>query len=458
MRRYFIRTLLLINDIITLILSFCLAFYIKNEIFYFIDNNRPGYFEQHAELVLTTVFIYIFFKIYSGTYSLEEKADYMYLFDLIKASFLGFFMTTAFLFASKSGHQYSRVILFSFFVIETILSIINRKITEIILSKIGVGKRKTVILGLSKDIEFFERNFEKKLASSTSITDKYIYHNGKEMLNDLKNIDTGREQIIILAKSISVKRLTKILRYLEGKFYFIKVIPELGEFDFANMNILDYDGNLMLEGRYNLLSPIRMLLKRILDTLAAIILLFLLSPVFFLISMIIKITSPGPIFFAQRRIGRNGKEFKCLKYRTMVINAEEILEKWLRENPEIKEEYEKDFKLKNDPRITGIGNFLRKTSLDELPQLINVIKGDMALVGPRPIVRKEIEKYGEYSETLFRVLPGITGMWQISGRNDIDYKDRIELDMYYIKNWSVWLDLIILLKTIPAVLKRKGAY
>jgi Undecaprenyl-phosphate galactose phosphotransferase WbaP len=171
-----------------------------------------------------------------------------------------------------------------------------------------------------------------------------------------------------------------------------------------------------------------------------------------------KITDPGPIFFGQRRVGKDRKIFKCWKFRTMVVGAEDILAKWLEENPEIKEEFQKDFKLKNDPRVTKLGNFLRKTSLDELPQLWNVLNGTMSLVGPRPIVEKEVEKYGEYAETFFRVLPGITGLWQISGRNDVDYKDRIELDMYYIKNWTVWLDIYVLFGTIPAVLKRKGAY
>jgi undecaprenyl-phosphate galactose phosphotransferase len=142
----------------------------------------------------------------------------------------------------------------------------------------------------------------------------------------------------------------------------------------------------------------------------------------------------------------------------MVINSDEVLQELLDNNPEVKGEWEKDFKLKDDPRITKLGNFLRKTSLDELPQLINVLQGKMSLVGPRPIIDKEIPKYGEYFEYFKAVKPGITGLWQVSGRNDIDYDERVQLDVWYVRNWSVDIDFIILIKTIVVVLSRKGSY
>lgn len=142
----------------------------------------------------------------------------------------------------------------------------------------------------------------------------------------------------------------------------------------------------------------------------------------------------------------------------MVTDGDKQLEKHLRENPEARAEWERDFKLKKDPRITGIGRFLRKTSLDELPQLINVLKGEMSLVGPRPIVEKEIERYGSYIEDYYLVRPGMTGYWQVSGRNDVDYKERVQMDAWYVRNWSLWQDLVLLFKTIKVVLGRNGAY
>lgn len=197
--------------------------------------------------------------------------------------------------------------------------------------------------------------------------------------------------------------------------------------------------------------------KRFLDVVVSTLGLVLLSPVFLVLAVAIKLDSPGPVFFKHRRVGQGGRLFYMWKFRTMVDGADKILEKWLAENPAIKEEFERGFKLKNDPRITRLGDFLRRTSLDELPQLINVLKGEMSLVGPRPVVREELAKYGPYAPFLVRVLPGLTGLWQANGRSDTDYEERVRLDMEYIQNWSFWLDVKILLQTVPAVLRRRGA-
>jgi undecaprenyl-phosphate galactose phosphotransferase len=168
----------------------------------------------------------------------------------------------------------------------------------------------------------------------------------------------------------------------------------------------------------------------------------------------------GPIFFKHSRIGRDLKEFKIYKFRTMYVDAEERLQEMLKDEKK-REEYYNNFKLKDDPRITPIGKFLRESSLDEFPQFINVLKGEMSLVGPRPIVKKELEMYygGEIGKKVFQIKPGITGMWQSHGRSDVeDYGERIASDLYYIRNWSLWLDIVLLLQTIKYVLNRKGAY
>ncbi|EGO62240.1 sugar transferase [Acetonema longum] len=154
----------------------------------------------------------------------------------------------------------------------------------------------------------------------------------------------------------------------------------------------------------------------------------------------------------------NGESFLCYKFRTMVVDAGKKLEEFLEQNPDAAAEWRKDFKLKDDPRITRMGRWLRKTSLDELPQLINVLKGEMSLVGPRPIVEKEIEKYGETIHDYYLVRPGITGYWQVNGRNDVDYDTRVQMDSWYVRNWSLWLDLVILTKTVKVVTGRKRAY
>lgn len=195
-------------------------------------------------------------------------------------------------------------------------------------------------------------------------------------------------------------------------------------------------------------------IKRMLDVIVASIGLIILAPVFLLLAIFIKINSRGSVFFAHTRIGKNGKKFKMYKFRTMYENAEQMIKNF---TPEQKKEWEENYKLKNDPRITKIGRFLRKTSLDELPQIINIIKGDLSIIGPRPIVDRELEKYGESKEKFLSVTPGLTGYWQANGRSDTTYKQRMRMELYYIDHMSPKLDAQIFFKTFKTVLKKEGA-
>jgi lipopolysaccharide/colanic/teichoic acid biosynthesis glycosyltransferase len=200
--------------------------------------------------------------------------------------------------------------------------------------------------------------------------------------------------------------------------------------------------------------PVYSFFKRLIDIVGAVLGFIVLSPVFIILSIIIKLDSKGPAIFAHRRLGYKGKIIKVYKFRSMVTNAEELIEKLPEEQ---KLEFYRNFKLENDPRITKIGKFLRKTSLDELPQLLNILKGDLTIVGPRPIVEKEINMYGKYGEKLLSVKPGLTGYWQVNGRSDTTYEERVQLDMDYIDKRNLWLDIVIMLKTFGAVLHERGA-
>lgn len=195
-------------------------------------------------------------------------------------------------------------------------------------------------------------------------------------------------------------------------------------------------------------------IKRLIDIIGSLIGIILLSPIYIIIAILIKFDSPGKIVFGHTRKGKGGKDIKVYKFRTMYSNANEIFESFTSEQ---KEEYYKNFKLDNDPRVTKLGGFLRKTSLDELPQLFNILKGDMTIIGPRPIVEKEISKYGDNAEKLFSVVPGLAGYWQANGRSDTTYEERVEMDMYYIDNMSFYLDVKILFQTAISVLKGEGA-
>ena len=202
----------------------------------------------------------------------------------------------------------------------------------------------------------------------------------------------------------------------------------------------------------------RLAIKRAMDLGLCLMGSIVILPLVLVLALLIRLDSKGPVFYKQRRIGRGGQEIYVHKFRTMVPNADEILKDYLARNPEMAREWEEDHKLRHDPRVTKIGHFLRKTSLDELPQLYDVVRGTMSLVGPRPIVEDERAKYGSVFNDYIRVRPGITGLWQISGRNDTSYSRRVDYDFYYVSNWNVWLDIWILVRTVPVVLFGRGAY
>lgn len=204
-------------------------------------------------------------------------------------------------------------------------------------------------------------------------------------------------------------------------------------------------------------QPLRGLAERSLDIIFALGLAVVFSPVI-LTSVVALSLSGGPIIFKQTRLGRGGREFRVYKFRTMVPNAAEVLQQLLDRDPVVREEWERDFKIRNDPRVTSIGRFLRKTSLDELPQLWNILKGDMSMVGPRPIEPFEIVKYGRFAKHYYALRPGLTGLWQVSGRSDTTYQRRVALDAFYAKNRSLSLNLGIILKTVRVVLKGSGAH
>jgi Undecaprenyl-phosphate galactose phosphotransferase WbaP len=200
------------------------------------------------------------------------------------------------------------------------------------------------------------------------------------------------------------------------------------------------------------------ILTRLFDVSVSLILLLFLAPLMTVVAALVVATNPGPIIFGHKRLGRNGKSFSCLKFRSMVVDSQERLAHLLATDPDARREWERDHKLKNDPRITRIGAFLRKSSLDELPQLFNVLLGDMSLVGPRPIVMDEVRRYGRYFRHYSQVRPGITGLWQISGRNNTTYRRRVALDVAYSRSQSLPLNVKILLMTVPSVLLARGSY
>jgi Undecaprenyl-phosphate galactose phosphotransferase WbaP len=263
--------------------------------------------------------------------------------------------------------------------------------------------------------------------------------------------------IVALPADGQARLLPLVERY--GKLFpHLIVIPPLFGARMLWLSALDLGGLLGLEVKQRLLLPGPRRTKRAIDLLLTTVGGLLILPLVALLALAVKLTSRGPVFFSQTRIGQGGRRFKAWKFRSMVADAEARLERHLAADPAARTEWERDRKLKNDPRITALGSFLRRSSLDELPQLWNVLRGEMSLIGPRPIVQAEVEFYTKRFHLYGRLKPGLTGLWQVSGRSDTTYAERVDYDSYYVRNWSVWLDLVILARTVWVVLFGRGAY
>ena len=272
--------------------------------------------------------------------------------------------------------------------------------------------------------------------------------------------DTGVKRVFIAAPGLKDEKLGWLIYRIQPLVENIGVIPNFVGIPTGGLEIesLFNEKLVVLRLKNNLARPLNRMLKTVFDYTLTLLGTIAISPILLFIAIWIYKDSPGPVIFKHIRIGKDGKPFPCYKFRSMCVDAKEKLAELLANDPAAREEWERDFKLKNDPRITKSGAFLRKTSLDELPQIFNVLKGEMSLVGPRPIIQEELARYGEYMGDYLMVKPGITGMWQVSGRSDIEYHERVLLDSWYVRNWSVWIDIVLLFKTFAVVVARKGAY
>lgn len=268
----------------------------------------------------------------------------------------------------------------------------------------------------------------------------------------------GTRRVILTLGGLSQGQALAAFSQCSEIFSEVTVIPDLAGFASLWVEASDLNGTVSLEIRQRLLQPSSRMIKRLVDLALVAAGSVVLLPLVALIAVAIKLTSRGPILYGQVRRGRGGRPFKAWKFRSMVANADEVLAEYLKQDPQLREEWRRTQKLRNDPRITLVGRFLRRTSLDELPQFWNVVTGEMSVVGPRPIVTDEIARYGDAYISYKRVTPGLTGLWQVSGRNRLAYEARVSLDTYYIRNWSPWLDLYILARTVTAVLLARGAY
>lgn len=263
---------------------------------------------------------------------------------------------------------------------------------------------------------------------------------------------------VVVPEDVHTVPLATLLDDLSTSFQRVWIVPNLLDVASVWVTPRDLEGHLALELRNNLLEPANKVLKRSTDVLFVLLLAPATLVLGLLIGLAIRIETPGPVLYRQVRVGRNGKAFGILKFRTMHIDAESRLKRYLSEHPEAFLEWQRFRKLERDPRITRVGRVLRRLSLDELPQLWNIARGEMSLVGPRAITRSELPLYGDRAHLYTSVLPGLTGLWQVSGRSRLTYDDRVRLDTYYVRNWSIWLDLVVIARTPQAIAGSHGAY
>ncbi|BBW75474.1 TPA: undecaprenyl-phosphate galactose phosphotransferase WbaP [Klebsiella michiganensis] len=353
-----------------------------------------------------------------------------------------------------------------------ILVPISRMVTKRILNAFGYWHRDTWIIGSGENAyEAYkaissERNLGLKIvgfiASEGGISAGKSIENIDVLPDDIRWLATKDKKtqfIVAVESNQSEMRNTWLRNFMIKGYRYISVIPTLRgmPLDSTDMSFIFSHEVMIFRVQQNLAKWSSRILKRLFDIVGSIAIIILLSPLLLYISQKVK-KDGGPAIYGHERIGKGGQSFKCLKFRSMVINSKEVLAELLENDPSARVEWNATFKLKKDPRITKIGAFLRRTSLDELPQLFNVLKGEMSLVGPRPIITAELERYNEEVDYYLLSKPGMTGLWQVSGRSDVDYETRVYLDAWYVKNWSMWNDIAILFKTVGVVLKKDGAY
>ncbi len=346
-----------------------------------------------------------------------------------------------------------------------------------LLYKIGIWKESVLIIGsgesavitvkglsneehLGYDVIGLLDDSKKREGSLT--VNGHIYKIYRGIRNIKKFVNLLRIETVFIANPASDQEvLTGLVNEIYKHVKRVVIIPDIKGVAIFNseLHYLFMEKLFMIKINNNLNSTPNIVVKRIFDFVVAGIIFIIILAFLLIIALLIKLTSRGPVLYTQKRIGKNGREFQIYKFRTMYMDAEKRLKKILQKNPKAQKEWDNSFKLKDDPRRTPIGRFLRRTSIDEFPQIINILRGEMSLVGPRPVVREEIEKYyGTFKQYYYSVYPGLAGLWQVSGRSDTDYQFRVQTDVWYVQNWSLWLDIIIMFKAVAVVLKKEGAY
>ncbi len=424
----------------------------------YISDPANHYFLKYVWMIPVYLLFYAYYRLL--TKRMVMSMEFMYI---EKANFLALIMITLIIFASHSSEHYSRTVVLVFFLLNLLMPVWVYYLKRHFM-KYDRFREDIMVVCDKEGEEDVNSWFVRDNSFGYNVASKVIVDgmSEEEVTERIKYLIDSHEHYAVVV-SIAGQETDKAFRMMNYVLHHVSrvyVLPKISKLPLINsefFNSINHKG-MALYVKNKLLHEGERSIKEVFDKVVSITLFILFLPLILLLYVVVYISTKGDPVYKQKRVGKDGKEFHIYKFRTMHAEADKMLEEILENDPEKKAEWEREFKLKDDPRVTRIGKFLRRTSLDELPQLYNVFQGKMSLVGPRPIIRDEIPKYGEYFRYFTAVKPGITGLWQVSGRNDVSYEERVRLDVWYVRNWSLELDIMILVKTAAIVLMRKGSY
>lgn len=460
-----IPVILFLSDYVAVVLSEHIAVNIRN------------YFVTYNYLKMTPFMMYFvvpFFYL-CGMFLKQTYMNRMQFWKVLERCFAAVFYGTAaiivVLYFVKEAGNTSRFFILLNGVFVFILVIFFRYVIKRILCHFDIFKIPILIIGGGKTAEVLVKGIRDNYGEMYKIIGILEdYERNKELkqypvlggFRDAERIIKERaiNNVVIAAPGLAQNDIISLVNRVQPLVHNLSIVPNLIAIPMSGIKAERFFNEkiMLLRLKNNLASPLNRWIKYSFDFICTLIGTIIISPLLLLIAAWIYFDSPGPVIFRHVRIGKNGRAFGCYKFRTMCVDADKKLAELLANDAAAKAEWERDFKLKDDPRVTKVGKFLRKTSLDELPQIFNVLKGEMSLVGPRPVVEAELEKYGEYLDDYLMVRPGITGMWQVNGRSDTTYEERVHMDSWYVRNWSIWIDIMLLWRTVKSVVKCKGAY
>jgi undecaprenyl-phosphate galactose phosphotransferase len=484
--------LLMLGDALALVLAFVSAFLLSSLLNSDVGWRRllsmfpyPGQLADIARLMQFVAFSVVAIGVFwlHGHYT-QRRPFWDEIHDITKLILLFAAAEAALVFVT--GRQLPRIWVLGTWMVALFVIPLIRNLIRRILMSIGVWSRPTAIIGTGRNAQDIAAALNNEVglgfhvstflapppawicngnANTGPIPESIVVHGrrvtvrqlGPQLEHTLRIL--GTPHLVIALETDDLWEVSKLLLGKNLPYSSLSIAPSIRGLPLVGMEMLHFFKHdvMLLRIQNNLARAIPQRLKRGFDLVVASSMLLGLSPLLLFLVVSIRRSGPG-VFFGHVRLSQNGKPFKCYKFRTMVPNAQAVLDDLLASDPEARAEWARDFKLRNDPRVTPIGRFLRKSSLDELPQLWNVLRGEMSLVGPRPIIEAELERYEDKKDFFLEAKPGITGLWQISGRNDVSYAERVQLDSWYARNWHLWFDVVILIKTVRVVFGKKGAY